>query len=267
MNTVLIVDNTDSDVRIMTGILLRAGYTPVVAESLETAKLEVAKLLPGAVIVLSLKFRGGNATELIDWFKIEGYKFPVLAVVDNLNPMELIDVMSDWGAVNVIQRPAIDKQLLEMVSRYSRQKNKLTTQENILYQRQSANFRHIVQMVKKISITDANVIIFGEVGMGRTQVARQIYEQSTRSQKPVIIIEAGGAPHVGKHNPTSERSETYNRIKGYFNNIDGGTIILKNLELLTFDKQSVLLHILETEHPDMRVICTADPHLLQMVTD
>ena len=125
MNTVLIVDNTDSDIRIMTGILLRAGYTPVIAESMESAKLEVDKLLPGAVIVLALKFRGGNATELIDWLKIGGYKFPVIAIMDNLNPMELIDVMCDWGAVNVIQRLAIDKQLLDMVSRYSKQKNKL----------------------------------------------------------------------------------------------------------------------------------------------
>ncbi len=56
-------------------------------------------------------------------------------------------------------------------------------------------------------------------------------------------------------------------MKGYFAKANGGTIILKNLELLTFDKQSVLLHILETEHPDVRIICTTDPHLLQMVTD
>lgn len=32
----------------------------------------------------------------------EGYKIPLLVVVDDLNPMELIDVMCDWGAVNVI---------------------------------------------------------------------------------------------------------------------------------------------------------------------
>ena len=81
------------------------------------------------------------------------------------------------------------------------------------------------------------------------------------------MIEAGGAAYIGKHDPSSDRSVTYNRMKGYFANADGGTIILKNLELLTFDKQSVLLHILETEHPNVRIICTADPHLLQMVTD
>ena len=39
------------------------------------------------------------------------------------------------------------------------------------------------------------------------------------------------------------------------------------MHLLSFEKQSVLLHILETEHPDVRVICTAEPELLGMVAD
>ena len=39
------------------------------------------------------------------------------------------------------------------------------------------------------------------------------------------------------------------------------------MHLLTFEKQSVLLNILETEHPDVRVICTAEPELLSMVTE
>ena len=70
----------------------------------------------------------------------------------------------------------------------------------------------------------------------------------------------------GKHDPKSGQSEIYNRIKGYFAKCAGGTIIVKNIHLLNFDKQSVLLHILETEHPDVRVIGTADPDLLGMVT-
>ena len=37
----------------------------------------------------------------------------VIAIVDNLNPLEIADVMKDGGAVNIIQRPAIDKQLVE----------------------------------------------------------------------------------------------------------------------------------------------------------
>ena len=267
MNKILIVDASDSDCRLMSGLLTRAGYEPVIAEDMEAVKQEVTKLSPGAVIVSAMKFRRGTARELINWLKEEGYKFPVLAVVDNLIPMEIIDVMCDWGAVNIIQRPAIDKQLVEMVERYASSENVMFVLDHALIPRKSDDFRGIEQSIGKIAATNANTIIFGEIGMGKEQVARQIFEQSSRSQKPVTVIEAGGAAHIGDHDPTSSKSETYNRIKGYFTNADGGTIILKNVELLTLDKQSILLHILETEHPNVRVICTAAPRLLQMVTD
>lgn len=267
MKTILIVEASDSDSRIMSALLMRGGYVPIVIGDMEAAQQEVMKLSPGAVIVAATKFRGGTAKELINWLKAKGYKFPVIAIVDNLNPMELIDIMGDWGAVGVIQRPAINKQLLEQVEKYSKPEDMMIFLEDILIPRQSKNFQYIEQSIKKIAVTHANTIIFGEIGMGREQVARKIYENSSRTQKPIIVIEAGGAPHIGKHDPKSDRSETYNRIKGYFTNADGGTIILKNLELLTFDKQSVLLHILETEHPNVRIICTADPHILQMVKD
>ena len=127
MNKVIIVDASDSDCRLMSGFLTRAGYEPISVGEMEEAKLEVAKLSPGAVInsqavelkvVSAMKSRGGTAKELINWLKEEGYKFPVLAVVANLNSLEMIEVMRDRGAVNVIQRPAIDKQHVKMVDLY-----------------------------------------------------------------------------------------------------------------------------------------------------
>ena len=267
MKKILIVEASDSDCRLMSGLLTRSGYEPIVAEDMEAAKQEVTKLSPGAVIVSAMKFRGGTAKELINWLKEEGYKFPLLAVVDNLNPMELIDVMCDWGALNVIQRPAIDKQLVEMVDRYASSENIMFILDNTLIPRKSANFRGIEQSIKKIGATNANVFIFGECGSGKEQVAHQIYLNSSREQKPITVVDAGGAALVGRHNPENERSEIYNRIEGYFQKSAGGTIIIKNVHLLTFEKQSVLLHILETEHPDVRVICTAEPELLKMVTE
>ncbi len=95
----------------------------------------------------------------------------------------------------------------------------------------------------------------------------EIFRQSNRTDKPLIVIEAGGAALVGEHKPGSEKSEMYNRIGGYFKKAAGGTIILKNVHLLNFDKQSVVLHILSEDHPDVRVICTAEPELLEMVSD
>ena len=51
MNKVIIADASDSDCRLMSGLLIRAGYEPNVVGEMEAAKLDVTKLSPGAVIV------------------------------------------------------------------------------------------------------------------------------------------------------------------------------------------------------------------------
>lgn len=265
MNQVLIVDASSSDPRIMAGLLTKAGYDPITAQDFDAAKEAVAKLPPGAVVVAAMKFTGGTAREFINWQKREGYKFPVIAIVENLNGLDTIEVLQDHGAVAVVQRRAIDKQLVEAVGRYAKPENTVIALPNELIPRQSEAFRKIEQSIRTIAATNANAIIFGESGTGKEQIAEQIYRHSSRAQKPCTVIEAGGAALVGTHDPATMRSEIYNRIEGYFKKADGGTIILKNVHLLNFEKQSVLLHILENEHPDVRVICTAEPELLEML--
>lgn len=267
MNKILIADASASDSRFMFGFLTKAGYNPVVAGSIEAGKKEAAELPPGAVIVTAMKLPDGTAREFINWLKAEDYKFPVIAIVENLSPMELIEVLGDSGAVAIIQRPAIDKQLVQTVAKYARPEQIVLTLDNQLIPRVSEVWKKVEEKVSAIAATNANAIVFGECGTGKEQIARQIYHQSSREQKPIIVVDAGSAAYIGTHDPTSNRSEVYNRIKSYFAKSAGGTMIIKNVHLLSFEKQSVLLHILETEHPDVRVICTAEPDLLKMVAD
>ena len=266
MNKVLIVDASDYDGRTMAGLLTRAGYSPVVTEEYDATRKAVAKLPPGAVVVSAMKFTHGTVQELINWQKREGYKFPVIAVVDNLNPGDLLELIRSGGAVDVIQRPAVDKQLVETVQKYIKNVGTATADE-LLIHRPSKEFERIEREITRIASAEANVIIIGESGMGKEQIAREIFRQSNRTDKPLIVIEAGGAALVGEHKPDSEKSEMYNRIGGYFKKATGGTIILKNVHLLNFDKQSVVLHILSEDHPDVRVICTAEPELLELVSE
>ena len=266
MNKVIIVDASESDRRLMSGLLVKHSYEPMDVGSMEAAKEAVAKLPPGAVVVTAMKFAHGTAQELINWQKHEGYRFPIIAVVDNFNPSDILSVMRDGGAVDVIQRSAIDKQLIDMVRKYVKDIDSESS-DNELIHRPSKEFQRIEREITRIASADANVIIFGESGMGKEQIAREIFRQSNRTDKPLIVIEAGGAALVGIHKPDSEKSEMYNRIGGYFKKAAGGTIILKNVHLLNFDKQSVVLHILNSDHPDVRVICTAEPELLELVSN
>lgn len=267
MNKVLIVEASESDRRLMSSLLVKSGYEPIAVESMEAAKEAVEQLPPGAVIVADMTFRDGSAKELINWQKCEGFSFPVIAIVNNLNGPDLLDVMKGGGAVDAVQRPAIDKQLVETVGKYARPENIVLQLDNTLIPRRSEKFKEIKQVIGRVAGTNANCIIFGESGMGKEQIARQIYLQSSRTQKPLKVFEAGGAALVGRHDPESDRSEMYNRIEGYFQEAKGGTMIIKNIQLLNFEKQSVLLHILEEEHPDVRIICTANSSLLKMVSE
>ena len=64
MNKIIIVDASESDRRLMSGLLTRAGYKPIAVGSMEAAKEEMAKLPPGAVVVTAMKFVHGTAQEL-----------------------------------------------------------------------------------------------------------------------------------------------------------------------------------------------------------
>ena len=93
MNKILIVDASESDRRLMSGLLVKHGYEPIAVETMEAAKDEVAKLPPGAVIVAGLKFHGGTAKELINWLKEENKDLLVVAIVEHLGDTDVTDVM------------------------------------------------------------------------------------------------------------------------------------------------------------------------------
>ena len=61
MNKVLIVDATDSDRRLMSGLLTRAAYEPIAVDSMEAAK--------------AMKYTIGIVQELINRHKTEKYKW------------------------------------------------------------------------------------------------------------------------------------------------------------------------------------------------
>ena len=87
MNRVLIVDASESDRRLMSGLLVKYGYEPIVVGNMEAAKEAVAKLPPGAVIVADQKLPDGSAKELVTWQKCISYTIPA-----NINRKSLCEV-------------------------------------------------------------------------------------------------------------------------------------------------------------------------------
>ena len=137
MNKVLIVDASESDRRLMSGLLVKSGYEPIAVEAMEAVKDEVAKLPP--------------------------------------------------GAVNVVQRLGVDKQLPEVIRRYIRSVPSSMQDEVELISRPSGEFDKIRKKIDCISPANANVVIIGESDMGEEQMAKTIYLQSSRTDKPLVF--------------------------------------------------------------------------------
>lgn len=70
-----------------------------------------------------MTYLNGSAQDLISWQRHMGYGFPVVVIVDNLNTHDLLKLIHCGGVVDVVQRAAINKQLVETVNKYVKPKD------------------------------------------------------------------------------------------------------------------------------------------------
>ena len=63
-------------------------------------------------------------------------------------------MLSDGGAVNVIQKAAIDKQLVEIVRKYAKPENIVLQLGHTLITRQSKSFREIELSIVRVAATN-----------------------------------------------------------------------------------------------------------------
>jgi two-component system response regulator HydG/two-component system response regulator AtoC len=108
----------------------------------------------------------------------------------------------------------------------------------------------VFTMIKRVSKTDANILILGESGTGKELVARAIHYTSLRADKPFIPIDCTTIP------AELMESELFGYEKGAFTCADerklgliemaqGGTTFFDEIGDLDFDLQKKLLRFLQ----------------------
>src|SRR5262249_51013005 len=116
---------------------------------------------------------------------------------------------------------------------------------------QSSAMQPVLQMIHRVGPSDANVLITGENGTGKSLVARALHGVSPRATRPMVTINAGGV---------SEgvfESELFGHVKGAFTDAktdrvgrfelaDGGTLFLDEIANVPLSQQNKLLRVLET---------------------
>jgi DNA-binding NtrC family response regulator len=121
----------------------------------------------------------------------------------------------------------------------------------------SASLQKVIKLVKKVSKTEANILIQGDSGTGKELIARSIHIHSDRSHRPFVPVDCASLPE------NLLESELFGHEKGAFTDAhvtrpgifeyaNGGTLFLDEIGELSITLQSKLLRTLQ-EHQVRRV--------------
>jgi PAS domain S-box-containing protein len=114
----------------------------------------------------------------------------------------------------------------------------------------SAAMRELFETLKRVAVTEATVLIFGETGTGKELIARSIHQSGARKDKPLVRVNCAAIPgtlmesEFFGHERGAFTGATVRR-EGRFGLADGGTIFLDEVAELPLDLQAKLLRVLQ----------------------
>jgi DNA-binding NtrC family response regulator len=140
---------------------------------------------------------------------------------------------------------------------------------------------NILNLVRKVAKTDANVLITGENGTGKELIAQEIHRLSNRSNEVLVSVD------IGALSETLFESELFGHVKGAFTDAhenrqgkfeiaEKGTLFLDEIGNLSFHLQAKMLTVIENRQisrigsnqlitTDIRLICATNKNLGNMV--
>jgi two-component system response regulator PilR (NtrC family) len=113
--------------------------------------------------------------------------------------------------------------------------------------------QEVFKLIRKVSATDATVLVMGESGTGKELVARAIHHQSLRSRHPLIPVNCGAIPEDLLESELfgHERGAFTGAVKtrlGRFELAEGGTVFLDEIADMSPMLQVKLLRVLQEHH-------------------
>jgi len=197
-----------------------------------------------------------------------------------LKPWDNDKLISTLFASMKLRKSKIENAALSKTTRTLKQELKPTSQKII---GQSDAMKKVMEIVKKVAVTDANIFIAGENGTGKELVAREIHSYSKRKNEIMISVDMGAISEslfeseLFGHTKGSYTDAKEDRM-GKFETANKGTLFLDEIGNLPFPLQAKLLTSLQNRNIvklgsnipvpiDVRLISATNKDLNSMIKD
>jgi len=271
MPRVLIADDQPAVIEALRLLLKGEGFeTRAVASPTDAAEALARQTFDVALIDLNYTRDTTSGQEGLD----------LLARMREIDPTLPVVVMTAWGNVDLaveamqrgardfVQKPWDNERLLTILRTHSelaralRKGERLEAENKMLREdgasggrplliAESEAMQPVLELVRHVGPSDANVLITGENGTGKEVVARTLHALSARASKPMVAVNAGALAEG------TFESELFGHVRGAYTDAktdrvgrfelaDGGTLFLDEIANVPVNLQPKLLRVLET---------------------
>lgn len=301
MSYQILLADDDENVLAALGLQLKVEGFSSMAVSSPTALLSALKHKHFDLILMDLNYQQDTTSG------DEGLS--LISSIRELEPLLPIVAMTGWGTIDIavdamrrgandfIEKPCDNNRLLNILKnllalRDSQQRSqRLATENEILRTRvqpqqwvcDSDAMKKMMNIVNNIAATDINVLITGENGTGKSQLAQIIHENSLRKENSYITV------NMGAINDSVFESELFGHVKGSFTDAkatrigrfelaDAGSLFMDEVANIPLGQQAKLLRVLESgefeklgssksERASVRIISATNANLGDMVSE
>jgi len=299
---ILIIDD-DADVLLAAKLFLKQHFTVVHTEKDPQCIPALLQSESYDIILLDMNFSKNSTSgkEGFYWLNniLSADPAAVVIFITGYGDIELAVQGIKAGATNFLLKPWENKKLLATITANlkvrqskkdledlrAKQKVLIADQDHAYSEiiGQAESMQGVLNTVKKVALTDANVLILGENGTGKEMIARAIHRASARREEIFIGVDLGAISE------TLFESELFGYKKGAFTDAredrpgrfeaaNKGTIFLDEIGNLSPALQSKLLSVIQNkkvvrlgsnqEIPvDVRLVCATNMPLYQMVKE
>ena len=261
MNTILIIDDEPIIRKLLARMMELEGYEVFqAADRASGLKLLTAKT--PQLVLCDVFLPDGNGVEMVKEIKELQPETEVILLTAHGNIPDGVQAIKN-GAFDYITKGDDNNKIIPIISRAMEKINSRPVQPSgstVVPVRESAfdtvlghsrGLQQVIQLARKVAVTDVPVLLTGETGTGKEVFAQAIHNGSARAKQPFVAINCSAfskellESEIFGHKAGAFTGALKDK-KGLFEEANHGTIFLDEVGERAYGLQAKLLRVLET---------------------